>query len=99
LSPLTLDPLREIVHKCLAKDPAERFQRAADVRLLLEAVASRLRRRDVPSAPRIATGTHLPSSPLLSLAIGAPGFLGRQDELALIEQVWLRRSKASGNCC
>ena len=43
----------EIVHKCLAKDPAERYQRAADVRLVLEAVASGLRRRDVPSDPRV----------------------------------------------
>ena len=93
LSPLTLDPLSEIVHKCLAKDPAQRFQRAADVRLLLEAVASRLRRRDVPPAPSVATGTHLPPSPLLNLAIGAPGFLGRERELALMERVWMRATE------
>ena len=86
----TLAPLREIVRKCLAKDPAERYQRAADVRLMLEAVASGLRRRDAPSDPSVATGAPLPPSPLLSLVIGASGFVGRERELAQMEQVWRR---------
>jgi hypothetical protein len=43
-------PLREILHKCLAKDPAHRFS-AAEVRLILEAVAP-LRRRDATRTRR-----------------------------------------------
>jgi predicted Ser/Thr protein kinase len=86
----TLQPLREIVQRCLNKDPAERYQRAAEVRLMLEAVASMLRDHDAPSDPRVATGAPLPPSPLLGLAIGATGFLGRGRELAQMEQGWAR---------
>jgi predicted ATPase/predicted Ser/Thr protein kinase len=85
-----LQPLREIVYRCLAKDPAERYQRAADVRLMLEAVAFGLRRHDTPSSPRVAAGSPLPPSPLLNVAIGAPGFVGRERELAQMEQLWTR---------
>ena len=70
LPPSTSHALREILHKCLAKDPAQRYQRAADVRLMLEAVASGLRRRHAPSDPHVAPGAPLPPSPLLSLDIG-----------------------------
>ena len=42
LPPHVSEPLREVVQRCLAKDPAERYQRAADVRLVLEAIASGL---------------------------------------------------------
>ena len=86
----TSGPLREIVHTCLAKGPAERYQRAADVRLLLEAVAFGLRRGDTPSDLSVATGVPLPPSPLLSLAKGASGFVGREPELAQMGQMWTR---------
>jgi serine/threonine protein kinase/tetratricopeptide (TPR) repeat protein len=33
-------PLRAIVYKCLAKDPTQRYQRASDVRLVLETITS-----------------------------------------------------------
>ena len=88
--PSLSNPLPEIVQKCLAKDPAERYQRAADVRLVLEAVASGLRRRDVPSDPRVSTGAPLPPSPLLGLTIGQTGFVGRDRELAQMDLVWTR---------
>ena len=54
--PSLSNPLPEIGQKCLAKDPAERYQRAADVRLVLEAVASGLRLVTPPSDPRVSTG-------------------------------------------
>jgi serine/threonine-protein kinase len=85
LPPDTSHPLREIVNRCLAKDPAERYQRAADVRLVLDAVAAGIRRRDAPSDPRVAPGAPLPPSPLLGLASGTAGFVGRAPELAQME--------------
>ncbi len=86
----TPEPLRQIVHRCLAKDPADRYQRAADVRLLLEAVAAALRDRDTPSVPRIASGSPLPASPLVNVATRAAAFVGREPELAVLEQAWTR---------
>ncbi len=90
LPPRTPGPLRDIVRKCLAREPAERYQRAADVRLVLEAVASGLRRRDAPSDPRVSTGAPLPPSPLLGPTIGQTGFVGRDRELAQMDLVWTR---------
>jgi eukaryotic-like serine/threonine-protein kinase len=90
LPPSLSNPLPEIVQKCLAKDPAARYQRAADVRLVLEAVAAGLRRRDAPSDPRVSTGMPLPPSPLLGLSIGQTGFVGRDRELAQMDQGWTR---------
>jgi predicted Ser/Thr protein kinase/tetratricopeptide (TPR) repeat protein len=88
LPPSISDALREILHTCLARDPAERYQRAADVRLMLEAVDSGLRRRDPPSDRRVVTGAPLPASPLIALAVGASGFVGREPEIAHMERAW-----------
>jgi predicted Ser/Thr protein kinase/tetratricopeptide (TPR) repeat protein len=85
----TLHPLREIVHKCLAKDPVERYQHAADVRTLLEAVAAGLG-RDPPSDSGVTTQVTLPPSPLLGVGTGRSGFVGREPELAQMEQAWTR---------
>ena len=89
LSPGTLHPLHEIVRKCLAKDPVERYQRAADVRLLLASVAAELR-RDLPSDSGVTAGAPLPPSPLLGFDTGRSGFVGREPELAQMEQAWTR---------
>ena len=84
------DALREIVHKCLAKDARRRYQRAADVRLVLEAVAVGFRRRDAPSDPRVAAGAPLPPPPVLARSAGLVRLVGRDNELGQITQVWAR---------
>ena len=88
LPPHVPDGLREIVQKCLAKDAGQRYQRAADVRLVLEAMAFGFRRRDAPSDPRIAAGAPLPPPPILARAAGPARLIGRESELAQMAQVW-----------
>jgi tetratricopeptide (TPR) repeat protein len=84
------DELGQVVNKCLDKDPARRYQRASDVRLVLEATAARLRGRDVSLDTPVPTGASFPPSPLLNSLLGASDFVGRQSELAQIEQAWAR---------
>ena len=87
LPPHVPDALREIVHKCLAKDAGHRYQRAADVRLVLEAIAFGFRRPDVPSPP-VAAGAPLPPPPILARAAGSVRLVGRENELAHMAHVW-----------
>jgi serine/threonine protein kinase len=90
MPPDTPGSLRQLVHKCLSKSPDERYQRAADVRLGLETIASVLRRDARPkSDPRIATGSALPPPPIIGTA-GAVAFVGRESELAKMSSVWER---------
>jgi tetratricopeptide (TPR) repeat protein/predicted Ser/Thr protein kinase len=51
LPPGTPDAIAQVVHKCLAKAPAQRYQRASDVRLVLETVASTI--KTAPAAARL----------------------------------------------
>jgi tetratricopeptide (TPR) repeat protein/predicted Ser/Thr protein kinase len=90
LPPHVPGSLRDIVLKCLAKEPLQRYQRAADVRLVLEVAASGLGRRDrPPSGSTLAAGAPLPAPP----AIDAPvpiDFVGRDRELEQLAEVWRR---------
>jgi tetratricopeptide (TPR) repeat protein len=84
------DSLRGLVERCLAKDPNARYQRAADVRSVLEAAAAVLQRGGRPkSDPQVAAGGALPPAPMLNTVV-AGGFVGRENELALMSKVWTR---------
>ena len=94
MPPSTPDSLRWLVQKCLARLPDDRYQRAADVRLVLEATASVLRRGTRPkSDPSVASGAPLPPAPILNPAMGVIGFVGREDELAMMLAVWDRATR------
>jgi len=88
LSPQTHPLLLEIVHTCLAKEAGHRYQRAADVRLVLEAVASELRGSTKSLKQAVAAGMPLPPPPMLETRPGAIAFVGRESELTQLEQVW-----------
>jgi predicted Ser/Thr protein kinase/tetratricopeptide (TPR) repeat protein len=88
LPPHVSGSLRDIVLKCLAKDPLQRYQRAADLRLILEVTASGLRRRDrPPSASTLAAGDPLPAAPAID-AQAPIDFVGRDRELEQLAEVW-----------
>jgi tetratricopeptide (TPR) repeat protein len=92
LAPLPVDVpglLRGLVERCLEKDPNARYQRAADVRFVLEAVAV-LQRGRPKSDPHIAAGGALPPAPMLNTVGDPGGFVGRENELALMLNVWTR---------
>src|SRR5262245_50732790 len=85
------DSLRGLVERCLDKDPAARYQRAADVRYVLEAAAAVLQRGGRPkSDPHIAAGGALPPAPMLDTVGEAGRFIGRENELALMLNAWTR---------
>ena len=87
-------PIHEIVHKCLAKDPGQRYQRAVDVRLVLEIVASGLRgRASSKVGPTERIGEPVPAPPILDVGTGGPDFVGRESERGQAEQVWARATK------
>ena len=67
--------LERIVTKCLAKDPAERFQTAADLVVDLRALAARIEAGTAPSL-RVLTAAGAQSAPRrgLSIAIGIAAF-------------------------
>jgi tetratricopeptide (TPR) repeat protein/predicted Ser/Thr protein kinase len=91
------DRLRDVVQTCLAKDPARRHQRAADIRLLIETIAAGLRERHESSShTKIAPGMALPLHPTLDTKPGATGFVGRAGEIAQLEDVWCRAT--AGRC-
>ena len=84
-------PLHQLVRKCLAKDPVKRYQRAADVHLVLEAYASELPgHRRPPSAQIVGDGMPIPPPPMLDIWTGAIGFVGRESELAQLDHAWTR---------
>ena len=71
LPPAVPAPMATIIQRCLAKDPGDRYQQAADVHLALEElkVASGITRMHVPAIPRrlkVSAGVIL-----LGLAIAA----------------------------
>src|SRR5262245_28984801 len=83
------EPLREIVQKCLAKNPSQRYQRAADVRLVLDLTASGLLKSDrTPSGTAVAVGDPLPRPPILEIPPAAD-FVGRAKELEQLGRLWL----------
>jgi tetratricopeptide (TPR) repeat protein len=90
LPPDTPDTLREIVQKCLTKDRDARYQRAADVRLLLESVASSLQRREPVPEISLPLGAPLPAHPLFSSTARESEFVGRLLELQEMQQAWTR---------
>ncbi len=82
--------LCEIVQKCLAKNPSHRYQRAADVRLVLEVAASGLRRADrTTSGTVVAAGEPLPAPPIVEASSTLP-FVGRRRELEQLAQIWTK---------
>jgi tetratricopeptide (TPR) repeat protein len=84
-------PIHAIIHKCLAKDPGQRYQRAADVRLVLETVAAGLRGRASSKGDATeGSGDPVPPPPILDVAIGGPDFVGRESERAQALRVWAR---------
>lgn len=83
------ESLRALVYKCLAKLPEDRYPRAADVRMVLEAAASVLR-QGAQSDPNVASGAALPPAPMLNTAMGVIGFVGRDHEMEKISAVWER---------
>ena len=87
-------PIHEIVHKCLAKDPGQRYQRAVDVRLVLEIVASGLRgRASSKVGPTEGIGERVPPPPILDVGTGGPDFVGRESERGQAERVWARATE------
>jgi tetratricopeptide (TPR) repeat protein len=87
-------PIHEVVHKCLAKDPARRYQRALDVRLVLETVASGLRGRPSSTvSPAEGIRESVPPPPILNLGTGGPEFVGRESERGQAERVWARATE------
>jgi serine/threonine protein kinase len=54
--------LQRVVHRCLEKNPEQRFQSASDLAFALEALRSRLHRRPNPSYRQFASRREKPSS-------------------------------------
>jgi tetratricopeptide (TPR) repeat protein/predicted Ser/Thr protein kinase len=81
--------LRVIVQKCLEKEPAQRYERAADVRAALEVVASG---GDLSgshaSRPVSPSGAPLPPSPFVSTSPEATAFVGRDSEIGQMTRAW-----------
>jgi tetratricopeptide (TPR) repeat protein len=88
-------PLADAVSKCLAKSPAHRYQRAADLRLVLEVLASELGRVEWTGSPATSGGARLPPPRLIDTA-GGTEFVGRSRECDQLAEIW-RRAKR-GNC-
>jgi len=90
LPPHVPPAVKDIVQKCLAKNPGHRYQRAADVRLVLEVVASSLRRTDrTPSGTAVVAGDALPLPPIVA-ASSAGAFVGRTREIDQLQLIWAR---------
>ena len=81
--------LRVIVQKCLEKDPAQRYERAADVRLALEVVASGNESLASQGPHPVAkTGAPLPPPPFVNALPDATAFVGRDAEIAQMKRAW-----------
>jgi tetratricopeptide (TPR) repeat protein/predicted Ser/Thr protein kinase len=81
--------LRAIVQKCLEKDPAQRYERAADVRLALEVVASGNESLASQGPHPVAkTGAPLPPPPFVSALPDTTAFVGRDAEIAQMTRAW-----------
>jgi len=81
--------LRVVVQRCLEKDPAQRYQRAADVRLALEVVASGGELSgSQASRPVVTTGAPLPLPPFVSALPEATTFVGRDSEIGQMTRAW-----------
>ena len=81
--------LRVVVQKCLEKDPAQRYERAADVRLALEGVTSG-GELSSSQAPRsvVTTSAPLPPPPFVSALPEATAFVGRDSEIGQMTRTW-----------
>jgi predicted Ser/Thr protein kinase len=88
LPPTIPDPLREIVQRCLAKDRTRRYERAADVRLVLEAIAASFRRAAVAAGPAGDPGSPLPLPSIVTASIEASSFVGREDRITEMTRAW-----------
>jgi tetratricopeptide (TPR) repeat protein/predicted Ser/Thr protein kinase len=81
--------LRVVVEKCLEKEPARRYERASEVRVALEVVASG---GDLSggqsSGPVSSSGAPLPPSPFVSTLPEATAFVGRDSEIAQMTRAW-----------
>ena len=89
------DVIREIVERCLSKDRGRRYQRAADVRLVLEVAASGLRRRDrTPSGTVVAVGDPLPPPPIVE-TLSPVDFVGRTGERSARRELGARANGAA----
>jgi tetratricopeptide (TPR) repeat protein/predicted Ser/Thr protein kinase len=81
--------VRIIVEKCLAKHPAERYERAADVRRALEAAVSGGELVDVPgSCPVVMSSAPLPPPPFVSAVLDATAFVGRESDIESMTHAW-----------
>ncbi|MEO5618316.1 MAG: serine/threonine-protein kinase, partial [Candidatus Eisenbacteria bacterium] len=67
--------LSAIIHRCLAKDPAQRYRQAGEVRAALEGVVSSSASGVVGSTPRASRATALRSGPLWLWAAAAVALL------------------------
>jgi tetratricopeptide (TPR) repeat protein len=81
--------LRVVVQKCLEKEPAQRYERASDVRVALEVVASGddLSASHAPR-PVSSSGAPLPPSPFISTLPDAAAFVGRDSEIEQMTRAW-----------
>jgi tetratricopeptide (TPR) repeat protein/predicted Ser/Thr protein kinase len=77
-----------IVQKCLAKHPADRYARAADVRLALESASGGEPLGSPGPPPAVMTGAPLPPPPFLDALPDATAFVGREAEIAQMTRVW-----------
>jgi tetratricopeptide (TPR) repeat protein/KaiC/GvpD/RAD55 family RecA-like ATPase len=80
-------PVADIVRTCLAKDPAQRYRRAADVRLVLEVALENVRSGGRASA--LTTAGEFVAPPIVQTA-PPHGLLGREAELDELERAWTR---------
>jgi tetratricopeptide (TPR) repeat protein len=97
--PPHVDPaLRRIIERCLARDPADRYQRAGEVLAALEAITARELPRIRTAEWRAAydagldsTSTAIPLPPALAATAASPvPLVGRRGDLDAIRAAWTR---------
>jgi tetratricopeptide (TPR) repeat protein len=81
--------LRVVVQKCLEKEPAQRYERASEVRVALEVVASGGDLSGGQSSGQVSSrGAPLPPSPFVSTLPEATAFVGRDSEIGQMTRAW-----------
>jgi tetratricopeptide (TPR) repeat protein/predicted Ser/Thr protein kinase len=96
LSPAA-EPMRAIIHTCLAKDPERRYQRAEDVKLALQAL--------VTGTPTLTDSGRRPAPmsiqrpPLLERTSRESAFVGREHERGRLAEAWSLAKAGTRHLC
>jgi len=85
LPPATSAAFRGIVHRCLAKEPGQRYQSASEVRSALETVGA--------SGPSVVVPTRPAGPKRLAWVLAGVGAVGLMIAFALTEGIWQRASQ------